>query len=94
MRDWGFVSNRLFDALACGTPVISDDLVEIDELFAGSVLEYHDADELRELVEAALSDPIAARGRAARGRELVLEHHTFEHRARELLDALRRNNLA
>ncbi|HEX6236171.1 MAG TPA: hypothetical protein VFZ68_03205, partial [Acidimicrobiales bacterium] len=24
MRTWGFVSNRLFDVLACGTPVISD----------------------------------------------------------------------
>jgi spore maturation protein CgeB len=94
MRDWGFVSNRLFDALACGTPVISDDLLELDELFGGAVVEYHDAGELRELVEAALADPVAARDRAARGRDLVREHHTFEHRARELLDALRRHDLA
>jgi len=93
MREWGFVSNRLFDALACGTPVISDDLVELDGLFAGAVLEYHDAGELRALVDAALADPIAARDRAARGRELVREHHTFDHRAREFLAALRRHDL-
>jgi hypothetical protein len=93
MREWGFVSNRLFDALACGTPVISDDLVELDDVFAGAVLEYHDAGELRALVEAVLADPITARNRAARGRELVREHHTFDHRAREFLDALRRHDL-
>jgi len=93
MRDWGFVSNRLFDALACGTPVISDDLVELDELFAGAVLEYRDAGELRDFVEAALADPDAARDRAARGRALVREHHTFDHRAHQLLDALRRHDL-
>ncbi|MDQ1510884.1 MAG: hypothetical protein QOG50_2728 [Actinomycetota bacterium] len=94
MRDWGFVSNRLFDALACGTPVISDDLVELDDLFAGAVLEYHDARELRDLVAATLADPAAARDRAARGRELVREHHTFDHRAHEFLDALHRHDLA
>ena len=81
MHDWGFVSNRLFDTLACGTPVISDDLVELDELFAGAVLEYRDAGEFRDLVEAALADPGAARDRAAHGHALVREHHTFDHRA-------------
>ena len=71
MHEWGFVSNRLFDALACETPVISDDLPEIAELFDGAVLTYRDPAELRELVDAALS-PIrrAARARAARGRVL------------------------
>ena len=37
MRAWGFVSNRIFDVLACGTPVISDHLPEIEELFDGAV---------------------------------------------------------
>ena len=73
--------------------MISDDLPELDELFAGSVLEYHDVDELRELVESVLADPAVARARAARGRELVVEHHTFERRAREFVDALRRHDL-
>ena len=69
MHEWGFVSNRLFDALACETPVISDDLPEIAELFDGAVLTYRDAAELRELDRRRRSpiDP-AARARAARGR--------------------------
>jgi spore maturation protein CgeB len=94
MREWGFVSNRLFDAISCGTPVISDELLELDELFAGTVLIYRDVNELRELVESVLVDPASARARAARGRDLVLAHHTFDHRAEEFLDALHRHQLA
>jgi glycosyltransferase involved in cell wall biosynthesis len=93
MRAEGFVSNRLFDALACGTPVISEDLPEIAELFDGAVLTYHDADELRALIASTLAGPVGARERAARGGELVRHHHTFDHRAEQFLDALRRHGL-
>ena len=89
MRAWGFVSNRLFDVLACGTPVISDPVDGIDELFDGAVLEYRTPDELRALVDEVLADPEAARQRAERGREIVLASHTFDHRAGQLLEALR-----
>ena len=93
MHEWGFASNRLFDVLACGTPVISDDLPELAALFDGAVLTFRDPGELRQHVESVLSDPAAARARAARGREIVIEHHTFDHRAAQLLDALRRHGL-
>lgn len=91
MHDWGFVSNRLFDALACGTPVISEELAELDELFAGAVLTYRNVDELRDLVASTLADRDAARARAALGLEIVHAHHTFDHRAQEFLDALHRH---
>jgi hypothetical protein len=93
MHEWGFVSNRLFDALACETPVISDDLIEIADLFDGAVLTYRDTAELRDLVDSVLADRPAARERAARGRTLIIEQHTFDHRAAQLLDALRRFGL-
>jgi spore maturation protein CgeB len=93
MRTWGFVSNRLFDALACGTPVISDEVPEVAELFADSVPMYHEPGELRELVDAVLGDPPAARERAAEGRQRVLAAHTFDHRAAALLEALARHGL-
>jgi Glycosyl transferases group 1 len=88
MKAWGFVSNRLFDVLACGTPVISDAVDGVADLFDGAVLEYHTPDELRSLVDEVLADPAAARERAERGRELVLASHTMDHRARQLLDWL------
>jgi len=93
MRAWGFVSNRIFDALACGTPIISDHMPEVATLFGDAVGMYRNAEELRRVVEAALDDPIAARRRANRGRDVVLENHTFDHRARQLLDALTRHGL-
>ena len=91
MRTWGFVSNRLYDVLACAAPVISDPVAGLADLFDGAVLEYHDPLELRRLVDEALDDPAAARARAERGRAAVLAAHTFDHRAGELLAALARH---
>ena len=88
MRAWGFVSNRLFDVMACATPVVSDAVPGIAELFHGAVLEYHDPPELRALVEEVLGNPSEARARAERGRVAVLGAHTFDHRAAGLLAAL------
>jgi spore maturation protein CgeB len=93
MNAWGFVSNRLFDALACETTVISEDLPEVDELFEGTVLTFRNAADLRAVVDAALTDRPAARARAAHGRALVVERHTFDHRAAQFLDALSRHGL-
>jgi spore maturation protein CgeB len=94
MQTWGFVSNRVFDALACEAPVISEDLPEIAELFDGAVLTFHDGPELRALVDEVLADRTAARARAARGRALIEARHTFDHRAAQLIDALHRHGLA
>ena len=66
MHEWGFVSNRLFDALACETPVISDDLPEIAELFDGAVLTYHDAARAARARRRDARRPDRARGRAPR----------------------------
>jgi hypothetical protein len=90
MREWGFVSNRLFDVLACGAPVISDPVEGVDQLFDGALLEYRTPGELRTLVDQLLADPVEARERAAQGRKVVLAHHTFDHRARQLIDSLAR----
>jgi spore maturation protein CgeB len=93
MQAWGFVSNRLFDALACGTPIVSDHLPELEDLFGDAVATYTDASSLGRAVERALDDPVAARRRADAGRDEVLAHHTFDHRASELLAALARHGL-
>ncbi len=90
MRAWGFVSNRLFDVLACGTPAISDPVDGLEELFDGAVLEYATPSELRVLVYDVLADPAGARQRVERGRKVVLANHTFDHRVRQLIDSLAR----
>lgn len=94
MRRWGFVSNRLFDALACGTPIVSDHLPEIAELFGDAIATFTTADDLRSAVDLALDDPVLARRRADEGRAEVLAHHTLARRAEELVGHLSAHGLA
>jgi spore maturation protein CgeB len=73
-------SVRLFEAAACGTPILSDRWNGIDSLFVPGI-EIMLADRTEEAV-AALSRPSTDIGEAARWR--VLEAHTAAHRAAEL----------
>jgi hypothetical protein len=93
MREWGFVSNRVFDALACSTALVTDDLAEIAALFGDAVRTYRTPDDLRTSVEEILAEPEEAAARAGRGRDVVVGAHTFDHRAREMLSALARHGL-
>jgi spore maturation protein CgeB len=83
----GFISNRLYDALACGAFVISDHVDGIEEEFEGAVATYRRREELEPLIERYLADPSERRRLAERGRAIVLERHTFDVRARALRDA-------
>ena len=79
-------SVRLFEATACGTPIVSDRWQGIDELLApgSEIVLADDADD----VDAALArDDLAAIGAAGRAR--VLAEHTARHRAAELEAHLR-----
>ena len=93
MRAWGIVSNRIYDVLACGTPVVSDRLPEIDDQLPDGVLTFADADELGHQVREVLADPEGAACRAAAGRAAVLAAHTLDHRADQLLTLLARHGL-
>jgi spore maturation protein CgeB/GT2 family glycosyltransferase len=88
MREYGYISNRIYDALACGALVLSDDVPGLHERFGDAVAVYRDAEELRELVERLLADPAERRRRAERGREVVLGEHTFAHRVTQLLEVV------
>ena len=87
MRDEGFFSNRLYDALACAAFVISDDVPGIAEEFDRGVVTYRNADHLRDLVERYLADPDERRRLADIGRRAVLERHTFGHRTTRIVEA-------
>ncbi|HYP17469.1 MAG TPA: glycosyltransferase [Opitutus sp.] len=84
MKDMGFCpSGRLFEAAACGTPILSDDWAGLG-LFLEPGSEIIVAQNSEEAVAAMdLSDETLARI-ARRARERVLDEHTAAHRARHL----------
>jgi glycosyltransferase involved in cell wall biosynthesis len=77
MRDEGFISNRAYDALACGAFVVSDRVPGIEDEFAGGLVTYGDATDLEAVIEHYLGHPGEREQLAARGREMVLARHTF-----------------
>ena len=87
MREQGFVSNRLFDAAACGARVISDYVEGVHDLFGGLVRAYRTRDELVELVREGPSGfpPDGERREIA---QRVCRDHSFAARARTLVDAV------
>ena len=93
MREHGFVSNRIYDALACGAVVISDDVVGLTERFAGPVACYRSPDELRELVHTWAADPRDPEPAAAARRAAVVSAETFAARADNLLATLGETSL-
>lgn len=80
-------SPRIFEAMACGAAVLSDDQRDVFNLFEADrdIIRFRNAGDLVEKVNNYLNDP-AARGRIAQnGRATVLDRHTYTHRIRKLL---------
>ena len=91
MREHGFVANRIFDALAAGAFVISDDASGISDIFGSTVPTFGRRDEFLDLISHYLAHPEEQRELAEAGRRVVLSEHTFANRARdfaELIDPL------
>ena len=89
MREHGFIANRIFDALACGAFVISDDNPAIAAELPGAVTTYASVEDLCEKLGRWLSDTSRRTRVAANGRSQVLKRHTAERRSQELLTATR-----
>lgn len=90
MREYGIISNRIFDALAAGAFVISDGFAELDETLKDMVVTYTDAEDLKEKIDYYLEHEKERLEIAQRGQKEVLEKHTFAHRAEQLIAAMNR----
>jgi spore maturation protein CgeB len=83
----GIPTIRVFEALACGIPLVSAPWEDAEGLFTPGedYLVARDGAEMKRHLAALLSDPAGARAMARRGRRTVLERHTCGHRVDELL---------
>jgi spore maturation protein CgeB len=83
----GIPTIRVFEALACGIPLISAPWDDAEGLFTPGrdYLVAPNGAEMRRLMRELLTDDEAARAMAAHGRRTILARHTCVHRVNELL---------
>lgn len=87
----GIPTIRMFEALACGIPLVSAPWSDIEGLFPdGSYLKARSGDEMTTAMRSVLHDPDMAAAIAAAGIRAVAERHTCGHRADELLALVHR----
>jgi spore maturation protein CgeB len=86
----GIPTIRVFEALACGIPLVSAPWRDTEELFRpGDYLVARDGDEMTRHLRTLLADDADARALAARGLESLRARHTCGHRADQLLGIAR-----
>jgi spore maturation protein CgeB len=90
----GIPTIRVFEALACGIPLVCSPWNDAEGLFSAGedYLQARDGAEMQEHIRALLSDPRAATSMAEHGRETILGRHTCAHRVDELLGIVQQLN--
>ena len=88
-RETGSVNSRVFDALAAGCLVLTNNEVGAAETFEGLLPVYRDRESLEKLLKQYLEDEQARLGKVSELRAFVLEKHTYEIRAEKLAEIIR-----
>ncbi len=86
MREKGFISNRIFDALACKSFIITDAVIGLEKYFGDSVVTYKNKKELQEKVELYMNNEELRQKKIEKGYEIVIKNHTFENRAKQIIN--------
>jgi spore maturation protein CgeB len=81
----GIPTIRVFEALACGIPLICSPWRDTEHLFEdGDFFMVRNGEEMKRAMEHLLRDKAAADAQALRGLQTILSRHTCAHRAEEL----------
>lgn len=85
------VTCRPFEVAACGGFCISEARRDLSRFFriGEEMISFEDATDLKTKIAYYLAHPDEARDLAARARARVLAEHTYEHRARQVINTLR-----
>jgi spore maturation protein CgeB len=86
----GIPTIRVFEALACGIPLVCSPWDDAEELFTPGrdYLLARDGEEMKRHLRTLLAEPTSAREVAEHGRRTVLARHTCAHRVDELLEVV------
>lgn len=89
MLERQFVNNRIFDALACGLPVISDGCEEMRKLFPGAVLCYKDREEFDACVLQVETDYEKVHQAVLDAWPVIQRDYSFAARAAQLVELVK-----
>lgn len=93
IADHGFISNRIFDALACGAIVLTDRVKGIEDVISKGLYYYNTADELEHQIKWLKENGDQAKRLALENAEIIAHNHSFDQRAGRILEiALRIHN--
>jgi spore maturation protein CgeB len=86
----GIPTIRVFEALACGIPLVCSPWDDAEQLFrpGEDFLMANNGADMRQKMSELLAEPDAAAALAEHGRETILARHTCAHRVDELLDII------
>ncbi|WP_418139339.1 glycosyltransferase [Oceanimonas smirnovii] len=82
------MSRRVYELLACGTPVVSTPSKAIEEQFPGIVHMANDAQEANKIIEKLLTDEHYWGKTSHLGYREVMTKHTYTHRLQSIKEAL------
>lgn len=88
MRHWGFINNRIFDALACGLPIFSDTFPELKQVIGSGLTHISSQEDMlaaRLRYESSYTDLLAE---TAECWQKLKQDYTFDARAEALLELI------
>lgn len=84
-------SRRVFEGLACGTPILSSYSIGIKKTFKDIVLIMENKQEFEKAIQELIDDPLKYRELSMKGIREVFRYHTYDHRMSYILNKLKIN---
>ena len=88
-KKYGAVNSRVFDALACGTLILTNGKKGAEDTFNGKLPVFSTKNELNDLIEYYLSNEDERTDKINELQKFVLQNHTYNNRADTLKEQLK-----
>jgi spore maturation protein CgeB len=89
MQRAGIISNRVFDVLACGTPIVSDEIADLPPGFSEFVITFGPGRPIDRAIARAMSEDAGRRTARRAFAETVRRDHCFDRRAAAIVEMAR-----
>jgi len=88
MIEAGFISNRIFDASACGAFIISDYIKEIEEIYGDNIVMYKNEKEFVELINYYINNKEERIKKAKKAQEITLSRFSSQKVLKEMVSVI------